>query len=271
MSFRQVRDALGVLADMGGVLGLVGLGISSLTGLSVMIAGFLLRSSVALVVGVALLLVVIVVLGLAVAYLLVRFTSAELERGYRWTSAWYRYSFDSQDPHYHQQHVRIRITALRNGVCVFSNQYLWSGWGVDDGPRVLTPGQRLLGTVERSSGWSRYRVELATPLRRGESADVEVVQELCDSEEAFLPFLAKTVQEPIGTLTLSVDLPDSSAVQGAWRIVRDGFGPGAREVSREQAVVGPGDTDLRFTVEGPRRGYNYELAWAYAHGRSVYG
>ncbi|MBQ0904423.1 hypothetical protein [Micromonospora sp. U21] len=195
----------------------------------------------------------------------------EIQRGYKWISAEFHYEIDEQDPHQHTHFVKIYIEATRDGAFLFRNQYLWSGSGSEAPLEVTSKGHRLLGEVKKSSGWAAYYVDLGHEMQKGERSCVEIVQRLTDSGEKFDPFIAKTVQERIDELTLSISLPQHLRPLAVWRIERTGFGPGAKVVRRDQGELGNGSPTAVFVKKNPKIGHNYELLWEYQHGRSIYG
>jgi hypothetical protein len=145
----RLRGAAALVADVGGVVALCLLVLGTLAGL----AGYFLTSPALSLAGLMLACIVLAVGLCRLGVLLFKFTGVEMSHGYRWVSARYGYAF-SDDPHFHVQLIRTEIEALRDGVDVLQNQYMWSGWGVDDGPTVVSPMQRIDGGVSRSSGWS---------------------------------------------------------------------------------------------------------------------
>lgn len=126
-------------------------------------------------------------------------------RGYRLVRAEYIYTI--LDDVHHQQTIRIKIRALRDGVRDVECRYSWTGGGREADPQVLSTGHRLMGRPTRHHMWKVYRVEFARELLAGEEADVEILQDLWDTERQFAPWLTKAVLESIDYLVLRVVLP----------------------------------------------------------------
>ncbi len=106
----------------------------------------------------------------------------------------------------------------------FTNQYRWSGSGVDTGPVVTSHGHSLSGPSRRALGWRSYVVTLDPALKKGQHATIAVRQQLTDDVEAFDPYLAKTVHETMDRLTLRVRLPTTSSASwcGRWPATASG-------------------------------------------------
>lgn len=268
---RKGRNALELAADIGGTVGLVAVVVAFGAGLASAVAGLAKESPLLVWSGVAFLAGVTVTSGIAVVIVAGRSSDTEDQLGYRWTSASYTYSIDPTDPHFHRQRVDVEICALRDGVRTFTNQYLWSGSGVDDLPEIVSPHSYLMGPVMRSGGWKHYAVSLDPPLRRGEVGTVSLLQRLIDSDERFDSFLAKTLHERLDRLTLRVELPATHWPDRAWRVHKRGRGAAAVEVDRTEVALGAPGAAIEWVVDKPSFMHSYEIVWKYDGGRSLYG
>jgi hypothetical protein len=201
-----------------------------------------------------------------------RSSSVESQLGYRWVDATYTYSIHPSDPHRHCQTTDVVIRAIRDGVRTFTNVYRWSGSGEETPPKVTSYGHSLAGEIERSMAWRRYDVRLDPPLRRGEMTTISLVQNFHDTDERFELFLAKSVHEPTGRLTLRVKLPVRLIPERAWIVEQVSLGPRARVLQRD--VLSPkreGDLAiLEWRIARPVLGRSYQLRWGYLWDRSLY-
>lgn len=119
-----------------------------------------------------------------------------LLRGYRqiiWESF---YEIHDNDPQHHTFTIKVEIEAIEPGVHFFEDTFQWSGRGKEEPPKVLRRGHVLMNPVVQRSGWNYYYVHLGRDLDIGESAEIELVQELYDFEDRFQPFLAKVISQP---------------------------------------------------------------------------
>ena len=261
----RTRDALVVVADLGGAVGAASMAGAAVAGLGGIVLGATKQQPALVSIGVGLTFGMVVAAAVVPLIFLRASTALTSGRDYRWRSASYRYRVEPQDNHHHTQTVEVEIVALRNGVDTFFNQYMWSGAGQDKGPQVMSEGHELLGPVRRQRGWWAYVVELQPTLRKGDSTTVRVRQDLVDADEVFLPFLAKTTNEDCEQLTLHVELPLALIPSRAWGTTRSGPHAGADELSRQPLDIA---TDgacvaIEWTLIKPRRHINYAIEWAY--------
>jgi hypothetical protein len=270
----QTRHAIGVVSDVGGaIVTLSMIGAASVGFLGVILGIARDETGIALFGGG-------VVFGVGLGAALIYAASAraansvEAQRGYRWVEATYTYEIDATDPHVHTQTVDVEIKAIRDGVRAFTNQYRWSGNGVDTGPVVTSHGHSLSGPSRRALGWRSYVVTLDPALKKGQHATIQVRQQLNDDVEAFDPYLAKTVHETMEQLTLRVRLPRRLKPLLAWQVVRDGVGPEGPEVDRGQPDVTADGRGHGWLIEWlvckPVVGLTYELYWGYRDGCGIY-
>ncbi|MCW6007978.1 hypothetical protein K1W54_26045 [Micromonospora sp. CPCC 205371] len=185
---------------------------------------------------------------------------------YTWESAEYEYRFDRDDPRRHVQVTKIKIRANRDDVALFRNRYHWTGQG-ENRLRVLSVGHRIVAEgVTPESQRRYYYVLLDRPLNRGQTAVIHIRQDLYDAGYAFHPVLAKSLNEPVGELTLRVVYPSGLE---PWRVmarelVRNGNSDSGWRTLRERPVDldSTGDTsEAVFETSSPRVGRRYDLAW----------
>jgi hypothetical protein len=185
---------------------------------------------------------------------------------YTWESAEYVYRFDRDDPRRQVQFTKIKIRANRDDVAFFRNRYYWTGQG-ENRLRVLGSGQRIVAEgVATDSQRRYYYVLLERPLSRGQTAIIHIRQDLFDTGHTFHPVLAKSLNEPVGELTLRVVYPTgleprrvvareqvrSGNSDSGWRTVRE------RQVELEST----GDaSEAVYETSVPRVGRRYDLSW----------
>ena len=262
----RTRDALVVVADLGGAVGVISMAGAAVAGLAGIVLGAIRQQPALVTIGLGLTSGMAVAAAVVPLILLRASSTLTSGRGYRWRTARYRYRIDPQDHHHHVQTVEVEIVALRNGLDTFSNQYMWSGAGQDEGPRIISAGHELMGPVKRQRGWwCTYLVELEPALRKGETTTVRVRQDLIDTDERFSPFLAKTVNETCEQLTLQVELPLALIPSRAWGTMRRAPHAGAEELTRERLDITTHGAcaTIEWTLFKPRRHINYAIEWAY--------
>lgn len=184
---------------------------------------------------------------------------------YTCESAEYEYGFDANDPRRQWQVASIRIRANRDDVALFRSRYYWSGQGESsltalNGHHIVAEGAAM-GSERRY-----YYVLMKKPLNRGERALIKIKQSFFDKERKFQPVLAKSLNDPVGRLTLRVSFPagwepgrvvsqelrPSRSPEVEWRTVREA------KVDLEEA----GETSqAAFTLDTPRVGRRYALSW----------
>lgn len=267
------RTLIGLVSDIGGAAAAASMLVAIVAGTATTVVGLTREQPDVVLVGGAF--TAGVVVGAACMYVLEtrRSSSVESQLGYRWVKATYTYVVDADDPHVHRQKTDVVIRAIRDGVRTFSNQYRWSGSGDEPEPTVMSTGHTLAGPIERLQAWRRYDVRLEPFLRKGDTATVELLQQLRDSDEQFELFLAKTVYEPMERLHLRVELPARLTPDMAWcEIQVGGAGPQAPLVDRH--LVSPslrnGVAHLDWEVQRPTLGRSYRLRWSYASAGSFY-
>ncbi|GAA4714720.1 hypothetical protein [Phytohabitans rumicis] len=184
---------------------------------------------------------------------------------YTWESAEYVYRFDGDDPRRQVQLTKIKIRANRDDVAFFRNRYYWTGQGES---RLLPlNGHRVVAErVAMDSQRRYYYVLLDRPLNRGDTAVIQIRQELFDEERTFQPVLAKSLNEPVGRLTLRViypagleprhvvarELVRSRNPEADWRTVHE----------RDAEIESTGETtEAIFVANDPRTGRRYALYW----------
>jgi hypothetical protein len=268
----RTRAAIVVVADLGGALGAVSMATAAVAGLAGIVVGATRDQPALITVGLGLTFGMAVATAVVPLILLRASWALTSGRGYRWRKATYRYRIDPLDHHHHAQTVEVEIVALRNGVNAFFNQYMWSGAGDDSGPRVLSAGHTLLGPTKRQRGWEAYVVEIQPALRKGDTATIVVHQDLVDTREVFLPFLAKTINEDCDELVLHVQLPVGVTLHRAWGATGTGPHAGAEELSRQplRVTTDGAIVSVEWTVVRPRRNINYAIEWAYDGDRGLY-
>jgi hypothetical protein len=187
---------------------------------------------------------------------------------YDWVSAEYEYRFDKNDPQQHYQTTSITIRANRDGVERFENRYRWSGNGKSE-IKILTSDQRLLTEwSSQEADWRYYSVMLDQPLKKGESAMIQIHHELYDSSSTFNPIVTKDVIEPLASLTLKVIYPESLAPISvmARERVRSGIGdPLWRDVDRQPVSTQRSASGVvaQYRPKKITVGRRYELTWVW--------
>lgn len=270
----STRQAIGVVSDIGGAIVTLSMVAAALVGFGGVVLGLARDETGIVLFGCG------VMFGVALGAVLIFAASAraansvEVQRGYRWVEATYTYEIDAADPHAHTQTVEVEIEAIRDGVRAFTNQYRWSGSGVDTGPVVTSPGHSLSGPSRRALGWRSYVVTLDPALKKAQRTTVAIRQQLTDDVEAFDPYLAKSVHETMEQLTLRVRLPHHLKPLLVWKVARDGVGPEGPEVERGTPQVTADATAhgwvIEWLVSRPVVGLTYELYWGYRDGQGVY-
>jgi hypothetical protein len=243
-TFIELAAALATLAAVG-VLGVLGSLLAGHRGAALIFAGMTL-----------------VALALAAIQLYVfhrRFDSLEFRRGYRWRRAEMVYSIDKHDPSHHSLRVTVELQAIRPGVSLFEDRYWWSGHGEDENLEALRPPTEVLGPV-RQSEWKYFYVPLGRELAVGETITVVTRQKLVDSGGTFQPFFAKTVVEPLDSLTLKVELPEGRVHVESTEY--DGVGPGSRSLRPLDHRYDHSAGEILLDVSSPVVGHRYEVRWS---------
>jgi hypothetical protein len=184
-----------------------------------------------------------------------------LLRGYRWVSAEYVYTIHDDEAKHHSQTVTILLEAIRPGVDHFESRYQWSGKGIEHEPQVLSPGHVLMGAPIQRGLWKFYYVHFGRVLDEGERVTVSIRQTLHDDEGKFEPFLAKTVAEPVDSLTLRVVLPASTHPSDVVFTEATSAVPTGSLVHQEAGAYNPATSEIRWDVPSPVFGHRYEIRW----------
>lgn len=184
-----------------------------------------------------------------------------LIRGYRWIRAEYLYRIHDDDPRHHSQTITILLEAMRPGVDLFENRYLWSGKGKEEPPKIISPGATLLGPLVQRGLWKYYYVHLGRELSTGERTEVKILQELYDDEDKYEPFLAKTVIEPLDHLILRVVFPKDRPPREAVCNVGSAAVPANAVIQRTPCQYDSESRELRWEIPEPVFGHRYEIRW----------
>ncbi len=183
---------------------------------------------------------------------------------YSWHAADYTYQIDQADVLHHIQTSTIRIRANHDNVQLFRNRYWWTGVGRSE-LAVLSPGHKLITELVRDA-WCYYYILLEQALGKGGYTTIVVRHDLYDSERKFQPMFTKDVTVAVPNLAIRVVFPPvlrPSRVLAA-ELERSNTGEVYWQVIHEREVhLDPTTGEVVYTVERPRLGRRYQLAWTW--------
>lgn len=185
-------------------------------------------------------------------------------RGYRWVRAEFTYSIDETDDRKHIQDIEIEIEAMRPRISSIENRYQWSGSGRSKPILLGNPKHKILGSTIRRGMWEYYYVYLGRELEVGDREIIKIHQEFYDTRRQFQPFLAKTVVELLGNLTLRVKLPTArkAAVKSISLEETSGIAPIQTRVSTKSGSIDSAGI-ITYSVDSPKFNNNYMIVWSY--------
>lgn len=208
-------------------------------------------------------------LGIFVAFLLVVFflLKASPPRwilgGYKYTRTDYLYIVHADDSKHHTMTVEVEIEAIKPGVSIFEDTYQWTGRGLEEEPKVVSPGHTLMGKIIKQNGWKYFYVYLGHQLKLGARTTIKTVHELYDSENNFEPFFARVISSPTDHMTLHVILPKTlsptSTFFREWNMV----GPAGRIIREMPGKINSHSGEIRWEIPSPAFGHRYSIDWKY--------
>ncbi len=187
--------------------------------------------------------------------------------GYTCVATHFEWIIDPEDPRHTTQIMRKTVKAFAGQVQIVENRYRWTGEGREPLPSTQVPGQRVLSAdpILREDAYRVFYVFLDTPLTRGETTTIVVRQEFYDDQGVLQPFLAMTVSELLGELTLSVRMPsDLLASPRAVHAVESGTAAnGQRSTLNRCPVVADDRGVITHTWRKVVLGNRYEIRWVW--------
>ncbi len=160
-----------------------------------------------------------------------------------------------------EQVVKLHVVALRDGVDRLQLAYRWTGSGKAT-LSVESEGCYLLAK-RRADGWQHYEIEFERFLRVGEARTVVVRQTMVDEAGSFEPILTKTVDQPIGQLTLTVvpskDPPPTYVTCYEYWSDSPRFAP----LSYVREPWDPQAVEKTWVIRSPRLGRAYGISWGH--------
>jgi len=193
--------------------------------------------------------------------------------GYRWVNAEYQYCIEDDTKLQHTQLIAITIKAIRRGVSIFENKYLWSGHGKQESLEILSTGHELLFSTTRQehyfpyNRWKYYYVYVGHELPMKRDVIVNIKQVLYDDEGRFEPYVSKTITEPLESLKLRVLLPENLSFTNAFNNEFDHIGPNNKKIKNEpnpsRIIREKGNLykELYYEIQKPHRNHKYEIRW----------
>lgn len=227
-------------------------------GLAATVQGFVMRSGLLVAGGILLVLGTLVTFRILLADRV--FALALPYNGLYWKEALYRLTI--HDDNVVEQAVELRVVALRDGVDRLQMGYRWTGAGKAT-LAVESDGCYLLAKPRNEGGWQHYQIEFERFLRAGEERSIVVKQTLVDEAGTFEPMLTKTVDQPIGQLTLAVvpskiDPPTYVTRYEYWSDC-----PRFAPLSYERELWDPQTGEARWVIRAPRLGRVYGMSWGH--------
>lgn len=151
---------------------------------------------------------------------------------------------------------RKKLRALRNGLDRYIDRYRWTGMG-NVQLKSNVKGQRIV-EEERKSVWQFYAIRFNRNPSRGQEIPTEVFWELEDLQNAAVPFLSATMEEPTRKLILKVQLPANDNVEEVVMEVLPFMGAKTPFSSDTKKIE---HNEYTWTVENPKLLYHYEMRW----------
>lgn len=123
---------------------------------------------------------------------------------------------------------------------------------------LLSSGQRLSLFSEQFEGWQSYIVAFDSPLRRGETATIELQSEFSEISDDTRHWVSKTVTEPIEDEIILRILPQMHAVgESTAKVMQPGVGNYAESLLQVDIDKVTGERCV--IVRQPRVGRRYYL------------
>lgn len=240
------------------------LALATLAGLAVTIQGFVMMNGLLIAGGVVLVVGALVTFRILLADRVFAFSLPY--NGLYWKKALYRLTI-LQD-NVVEQTVKLHVVALRDGVDRLQLAYRWTGAGKAT-LAVESEGCYLLAKPRTVGGWQHYQVEFERFMRAGESRTVVVRQTMVDEAGTFEPMLTKTVDQPIGQLTLAVvpsktDPPTYITRYEYWNDC-----PRFAPLSYARELWDPQANEVKWVIRAPRLGRVYGISWGHERRAAV--
>ena len=150
-----------------------------------------------------------------------------------------------------------RLTALKNNIGSFYDQFHWTG-DADLELRCADPNHRL-GDRPPKNVWRRYEIDFQRLLKENDQEDITVIWDLSDKKGNFVPFISTPIDHPTEQVELQLD---ASAIAGrigkvfveVLPLMGGGDPVETHELSGRDGV-------FRFEAENPRLLHTYEMRW----------
>lgn len=150
-----------------------------------------------------------------------------------------------------------RLTALKNNVGSFYDQFHWTG---DQEVRFQcdNPGHQIHHRSPKNI-WRRYEVDFQKILKEGDQEDVSLFWDVSDTDRNFVPFISVPIDNPTDRLELELD---ASAVNDEIDEVYVEIQPlmGAGVPVQYEEIVGE-EGIYKYVCEKPRLLHTYEMRW----------
>ena len=148
---------------------------------------------------------------------------------------------------------------MKNGLDTYTDKYHWTGTTIA-APTATIKGQTAYTTI-RKNVWQFYEVRFQKTLNRGDEIETEVAWEFDDADQAAVPFVSATIEEPTDHLCLSVDLTADLGITEVTTETSSGIG--ARKPLTSALVVLDPNGRAIYDQPNPQLFHHYEIKWAY--------
>jgi hypothetical protein len=173
----------------------------------------------------------------------------------------------------------ISLQSEANRMMVFPVGYQWSGGGHGSIPRILTPGQQLIGVVKdydthtntahvtahtenvsSEDDWSYWFVGFNRAMYKGEKTEIKYVQEFVDKQHIAKPCLYYMVNSPMDKLVLNVNFNDGELPQNVTCSYFK-LSDRRRSYPSQGMEYDPDKQWATWTIDKPKYGYCYRIDW----------
>lgn len=204
------------------------------------------------------------VMFLLVTYFLLRSSPPRwVLKGYKIIKTDCLYIINKDDPTHHTYIIEVEIEAIKSGVNIYESLYRWTGQGMEDEPKVVSPGHTLMCKLIKQNGWKYFYIHLGQELKIGARTTIKIRQELYDNDNHFEPFLSKVISLPMDHVILHVVLPEALFPTNIFFREWDAAGPTGRVVREIPGKIHSHNGEIRWEILSPVFRHRYSIDWNY--------
>jgi hypothetical protein len=165
-------------------------------------------------------------------------------------------SFEYHDRQTYTYRKHILLRARRSGLTSYHDKFKWTG---ANPPAVRSAIEdQTIQMTEKKSVWQLYVVHFPLTLNKGDTIDTEVIFDLKEPDQSFVPFISTNIEEPTKKLSLKLKVVPDVGINHAFCEVANCMGARVPYWTEKKSVNRSGEV---LWEPKPEMHRYYEMHW----------